>query len=107
MISRACWNPRNISMPKQNIYKSQSSYITKWLCFMLKSRARVQGHYFLIYLKSSSQRYSMKVAATHDFQQCGILTSVDSNKIVQPPFKLRNSKRCSVSSLRVIDYSRD
>ena len=33
------------------------------------------------------------------FQQCGILTSVDSGEPVQPPFKLRNSKRCSVSSL--------
>ena len=38
-------------------------------------------------------------AATRDFQQCGILTSVDSDELVQPPFKLRNSKCCSVSSL--------
>ena len=29
---------------------------------------------------------------TCDFQQCGILTSVDSYEPVQPPFKLRNSK---------------
>ena len=29
---------------------------------------------------------------TCDFQQCGILTSVDSDKPVQPPVKLRNSK---------------
>ena len=34
-----------------------------------------------------------------DFQQCGILTSVDSDEPVQPPFKNRNSKLCSVSSL--------
>ena len=27
-----------------------------------------------------------------DFQQCGILTSVDSDEPVQPLFKLRNSK---------------
>ena len=27
-----------------------------------------------------------------EFQQCGILTSVDSEEPVQPPFKLRNSK---------------
>ena len=38
-------------------------------------------------------------AATCDFQQCGILTSVDSDEPVQPPLKLRNSKWCSVSSL--------
>ena len=34
-----------------------------------------------------------------DFQQCGILTSVDSDESVQSPFKLRNSKLCSTSSL--------
>ena len=32
-----------------------------------------------------------KWAATCDFQQCGSLTSVDSDKPVQPPYKLRNS----------------
>ena len=31
------------------------------------------------------------IAAICDFQQCGILTSVDSDKSVQPTFKLRNS----------------
>ena len=30
-------------------------------------------------------------AATCDFQQCGILTSVDSDEHVQCPFKPRNS----------------
>ena len=28
---------------------------------------------------------------TRDFQQCGILTSVDSDEPVQPPLKLRHS----------------
>ena len=42
-----------------------------------------------------------------DFQQCGILTCVDSDKPVQPPFKLRNSRWCSVSRLEIIEYSRD
>ena len=27
-----------------------------------------------------------------DFQQCGVLTSVDSDNPLQPPFKLKNSK---------------
>ena len=44
---------------------------------------------------------------TCDFDLCGILTSVDSDEPVQPPFKLRNFKQCLVSSLTVIDYSRD
>ena len=42
-----------------------------------------------------------------DFQQCVILTSVDSDEPEQPPFKLRNSKLCSVSSLTVKEYSSD
>ena len=33
-----------------------------------------------------------------NFQQCGILSNVDSDEPVQPPFKLRNSKWCLVSS---------
>ena len=40
-------------------------------------------------------------------QQCGILTSVDSDKPVQPHFKLRNSKCCLVSRLTFIEYSSD
>ena len=35
------------------------------------------------------------------------LTSVDSDEPVQPPFKLINSRRCSVSSLTLIEYSSD
>ena len=42
-----------------------------------------------------------------DFQQCDILTSVDSDAPMQPPFKLRNSKCCSVSSLTLKEYSSD
>ena len=44
-------------------------------------------------------------AVTCDFQQCGILTYVDSDEPVQPPVKLRNCKRCSVSSITYIEYS--
>ena len=46
-------------------------------------------------------------AATRDFQKYGILTSVDSDVLVQPPFKLRNSKCCLVSSFTFIEYSSD
>ena len=31
-------------------------------------------------------------AMTCDFQQCGILTSIDSDEPLQPPFRHRNSK---------------
>ena len=46
-------------------------------------------------------------AVACDFQQFDILTSVDSDEPVQHPFKPRNSKWCSVSSLTVIEYSSD
>ena len=35
------------------------------------------------------------------------LKSVDSDEPLQPQFKLRNSKWCSVSSLTIIEYSSD
>ena len=44
---------------------------------------------------------------TCDFQQCGILTSVDSDETEQPHFKLRNFKLRPISSLISIDYSSD
>ena len=46
-------------------------------------------------------------APTHHFQQCGILKDVDTDVPVQPPFNLRNSKWCSVSSLTLLEYSSD
>ena len=46
-------------------------------------------------------------ASACDFQQFDILTSVDSDEPLQPPFKLRNSKWRSVSSLTIIEYSSD
>ena len=46
-------------------------------------------------------------AVTCDFQQYGILTSVDSHQPVHHSFKLRSSKLCLVSSLTLIKYSSD
>ena len=46
-------------------------------------------------------------AVTRDFQKCGILTSVESDNSVQPPFRLRNLKWCSVGSLSLIGYWND
>ena len=40
---------------------------------------------------------------TSVFEQCGILTSVDSDEPVQPPFKHRNSEGSLISSLTVIE----
>ena len=46
-------------------------------------------------------------AVAYDFQQCGIFTSEDLDEHVQPPFKLRTSKRFAVGSLTLIEYSSD
>ena len=43
----------------------------------------------------------------NDFQPCGILTSVDLDEPVKPPYELRNSKWCTVSSLTLMEYSSD
>ena len=51
--------------------------------------------------------YGNNYTVTCDYQQCGILTCADSDKPVQPPLKLRNSKWCSVNSLTIIEYSSD
>ena len=69
-----------------------------------------------LYLKGSEQSFVNKRmdsrlitlshrAAKCDFQQCGILTSVELDEPLQPSFKLRNSKWCSLSSLTPIEYS--
>ena len=55
----------------------------------------------------SSQPLINSLSVTCDFQQCGILTSVDSDEPLHPPFKLRNYKWRSVSSLTIIEYLSD
>ena len=64
---------------------------------------------YILVLKLSEDLTAIEMyrAVACDFQQCGILTSVDSYEPVQPPFKLRNSKWRSVSSLTIIEYSSD
>ena len=61
----------------------------------------------LLLLHHCHQPLQNKWAVTCDFQLCGILTCVDSDEPWQPPFKLRNSKWCSISSLTLIEYSSD
>ena len=52
-------------------------------------------------VSNSGPLYLSICVATCEYQEYGILTSVDSDEPVQPPFKPRNSKCCSVSSLTV------
>ena len=84
-------------------------------CFMDKWQNKWSGgkkffglHRSNLVLISYPSNYSINIwAVTCDFQQCGILTCVDSDEPLQPHFKLRNSKRCSVSRVTVIEYSSD
>ena len=48
-----------------------------------------------------------KWALAWDFQQYDILKCIDSDEPLQLPFKLINSKWCSVSSLIFIEHSSD
>ena len=50
---------------------------------------------------------SLSLQSVIEPQQFDILTSVDSDEPLQPPFKLINSKWCSVSSLTIIEYLSD
>ena len=76
----------------------QLSSVTRDLNFGL-------GLHLLPYFMCTSSKAKLhKWAVIWDFQQCGILICVDSNRPVQPPFKLRYSKWCSFSSLTVIEY---
>ena len=71
-----------------------------WMCdlgitdFFLKREALLQKLIF----NSLKRESDIIWAVTCGFQQFDILTSVDSEEPLQPPFKLRNSKWCSVSS---------
>ena len=92
-----------------------------WVCNKKKSPImnheqtiilRYHGHYHDIVIETSHHHMGLdttkpvvdKWAATCNFKQCGVLTSVDSDEPVQPHVKLRKSKWCSVSSLTLIEY---
>ena len=46
----------------------------------------------VISLEQRKTSFSLSIAMTSDFQQCGILTSVDSDLPVHHPLKRRNLK---------------
>ena len=59
---------------------------------MIMSNMYIFKNYIDKNLSENDQGIKKKRAATCDFQQCGILTSIDSDQPMQAPFKLRNSK---------------
>ena len=93
----------------KTVYPLQTKFAGGIITRSLSRLHRCTGRYVSLLFPSNKVMFSRVEAhisaAMCDFQQCGILTSVDSDEPVQPPFKLRNSKRCSVSSLTFIEYS--
>ena len=97
-------------------YKEQGYLIlhNKIINEMMDGQQKISNHLNMIKLKDQWSVVRNNIELTlfllfminepgHDFQQCGILNSVDSDEPVQSPFKLRNSKGCSVSSLTLIE----
>ena len=89
------------------VQKNYSRQVVSGVVNCLVYKHQVVNHALLGLKPSCIWNNTCIWAGICDFQQCGVLTSVDSNEPVQPSFKLRNSKCCSVSSLIFIDYSCD
>ena len=58
---------------------------------ILPTENAAENHHLLMFSATIFRLNNIR-SATCDFQQCGILTSVDTDKPVQHPVKLRNSK---------------
>ena len=113
------WSDSPVLFKASLIFKdfSRKPFIFKYfssLCEPCKISNIFKGKYLsvrrpLAYLADTKAWNFIRIvwAVTWDFQQCYILTWMDSNEPVQPPFKLRDSKWCSVSSSIFIEYSSD
>ena len=73
----------------------QSDKSTFWMVYYIYSTKKEMSHAFLHAFQQKNTLFIWAVA--WDFQQFDILTSVDSDEPLKPPFKLRNSKWCSGS----------
>ena len=81
-----------------------------WFRFKQTTKAQTSLHimaFLTALLLFTHWKKKIKWAAKCNFQHWGILTSVDLDKPVQPPFKLRNYKWCLISSLIFIDNQSD
>ena len=91
---------------RQDLYIRNGIHMgSRWNKIILQAILMAPGH-----LNGSSYWIPWEFvmwAATCDFQQCGILTSADYYEPVKSPFKLGNSKWCSVSSITLIENSSD
>ena len=97
-------NNRSMTKVLEKSIQGLSMYFLLYVCtiwlfsFLSMFSSANERNTFMIIINSTS---------ACDFQQCGILTCVDSEEPLQSPFKLRNTKWCSVRSLTIIEYSSD
>ena len=100
------WSPTNHIMKQQSPTTRNSprgqimDQLRTQICFVVLVDSSLHSCRWFLYP-------NIKWAVTCDFQQCGILTWLDSDEPAQPSFKLGNSKCCSISSLTLIEYSSD
>ena len=79
------------------IHEDEYWILCRWDCQLFSENRFVSFHACVtastqiisIYPLARIDAWQVKWAATCDFQQCGILTSVDLDEPVQPPLKLR------------------
>ena len=78
-------------------------------CTVLKSKRYMMGKFMSLLTSAefSFEKILLKMSHGMRLPTFYFLTSVDSDKPLQPPFKLRNSKLCAASSLTIIEYSCD
>ena len=110
LVARVCWELVYISYLSSWRFVSTRPVSIKNLCSWFANRvdSNQSPHLQRSHRILTAELSSLHIwAAWCDFQQCGILTSVDSDEPVQPPFKLRGSKWCLFSSLVFIEYSSD
>ena len=109
----AIWYKRELALPKLECTVAVTTYeprhVISNIVMCATSKASDQPAHTRSLIRAFSSRLNILWvlgywliiiwATTCDFQQYGILTNVDSDEHVQPPFKLRNFKLYSVSSL--------
>ena len=90
----------NQGTPKCDLWQAVN---TQMKCCIKRHLIRT---YSVCWNKNDLQKKKYNSATECDFQQCGILTWIDSDVPVQPPFKLRNSNYwSSVSGSIFTEYS--
>ena len=111
--------PRQTEQNKIRLFLKKKSYPVSPICYFDKYFATSSPWKPMFYVKTERKKCQkiLNMNCNHCLlmelneprheisNKCGILTYIDSDEPVQPPFKLRNSKWCLASSLTVIEWT--